>query len=307
MPNTLVHLGVQSVSTKLLFRAADFKWIAVGCIIPDVPWIFQRIILAAGLSVDRLDLFQYAAVQASLFATLFLCGALALLAAESVRIYLILAGNALLHLLLDGLQIKWANGVHFFAPFSWNLVSFDLLWPEHPLVLFFTAAGLGALFFYGARDWQKVIRLTGKRRKIYFAALLLAAYFAVPLLFLSAPHQADNYFIATLRNREERAGKYLELDRARYRADDATIEIFTGERLRATGNKPLEDGIVSIRGYFSDSTTLHISALHVHSPMRDIYSKIALAGVASLWLAALLAKKVKICRGEQNHNGGAHA
>ena len=70
MPNTLVHLGVQSVSTKALPREADFKWIAVGCIIPDVPWIIQRIILAAGTGIDRFELVLYATAQASFFSSL---------------------------------------------------------------------------------------------------------------------------------------------------------------------------------------------------------------------------------------------
>ena len=81
MPNTLVHLGVQSVSTKAVFKDADFKWIAIGCIIPDVPWIIQRIILVAQTGIDRFDLCQYVTVQASLFCCFILCGFMALFAA----------------------------------------------------------------------------------------------------------------------------------------------------------------------------------------------------------------------------------
>lgn len=304
MPNTLVHLGVQSVGTKLLVRTADFKWIAVGSIIPDVPWILQRLVLAAGPAVDRLDLFQYVTVQASLFGSLFLCGALAVLSAASFHILSILAGNVLLHLLLDALQIKWANGVHLLAPFSWELVSFNLVWPEHPLFTVLTAAGLIALFYFGLKDRQKKILFTGTPLKISLAALLLAVYFTLPLLLHSGPAQADNHFVATLRSTLERPGRYLELDRARYHSSEATVEVFTGERLKATGKKPRADAIVSIRGYFSDSNTIHISTLHVHSSMRDLYSKIGLAGVAVLWLAALVNNKIRFVREDHIHNGG---
>jgi len=41
MPNTFVHLGIQTLGSKALLKGSDFKWIAVGCIIPDLPWILH--------------------------------------------------------------------------------------------------------------------------------------------------------------------------------------------------------------------------------------------------------------------------
>ena len=39
MPNSLVHFAVQGVVTRSVLRDADIKWVFLGCIIPDVPWI----------------------------------------------------------------------------------------------------------------------------------------------------------------------------------------------------------------------------------------------------------------------------
>ncbi|MCL7487535.1 MAG: hypothetical protein M8357_05100 [Desulfobulbaceae bacterium] len=294
MPNTFVHLGIQSVSTKTLLRTADFKWIAVGCIIPDVPWIIQRILLMIQAGVDPLYLRQYAIVQASLFGSLILCGALASLTAARGRIFVLLALNVFLHLLLDAGQIKWAGGVHFLAPFSWQLTGFNLIWPEHAITHIFSAAGFAALVYYGAGDWKKTVVLATERSKYAAAAILLVLYFILPFWLRSGPDLADNHFVATLRNVDERPGKYLELDRSRYRSSDHTVGIFSGERLRITGTLPEGDAIISVRGRFSDRKTIHLSAYHVHSPLRDTSSVIALAGVLLVWLAALMRKKVTV-------------
>ena len=294
MPNTLVHLGVQSVSTKALFRDADFKWIAIGCIIPDVPWIIQRIILIGQIGIDPFDLRQYVTVQASLFCCFILCGFMALLAASSARIFLLLATNSLIHLFLDAMQVKWANGVHFFAPFSWHLTSFDLVLPDHRIIYAFTAAGFVALVYFGTRDWEKNVVLTLNRSKYATAAALLVIYCILPFWLRFGPYQADNHYVVTLRNVEERPGRYLELDRSIYRSSDNTVEIFSGERIKVTGDHPSQDAILSVKGYFSDRNTLHVSSFYIHSLLRDASSKIALIGVLLIWLMALVKKKITV-------------
>lgn len=292
MPNTLVHFGVQSVSTKALFRGADFKWIAVGCIIPDVPWIVQRLAVAAQAGIDLFALRQYAIVQASLFCCLLLCGAIALLTAPGVRVFLVLAGNSLLHLLLDAMQIKWANGVHLFAPFSWKLAAFGFFWPEHWIFYVFTAAGFAALLYFGIKDWKKrvVVRLNPVRSVLVL--LLLAMYFLVPFWLRSEPLRANNHYLAALRNVDERPGKYLELDRGVFRTREKTVEAFSGERINLTGELPDRDAIVSVQGVFQDRETVRVLAYHVHGPVRDLGSAVALAGILLVWLAALIGRRV---------------
>ena len=197
MPNTLVHLGVQSVSTKALFKEADFKWIAIGCIIPDVPWIIKRIIILSGLGIDFYDLTQYTIVQASLLFSLILCGTIALVCASPYRIFLILAFNAFIHLMLDAMQIKWANGVHFLAPFSWEMTNFNLLWPESGITYAFTAAGLAALVYFGVKDRNTNIVLTRKRFNYVTVVVLLTVYFVLPFWLRYGPDRADNHYTFT--------------------------------------------------------------------------------------------------------------
>ena len=296
MPDTFAHLGVQALVSRSLCKDADIKWIAAGCIIPDIPWIAQRGILALHLPVDVYSLRFYAIVQASPFCCLLLSGALALLAQNSRGIFLLLALNCFLHLFLDALQIKWANGVHFFAPLSWRSTSFGLFWPEDPASLLLTLAGVLALVSFGARDWNRQIVLAAPSRKHAAALLLLAAYLALPPVFTSGPRQEDNHFAATLQVVAQRPGRAIELDRLAFRGQDSTILLPSGERLKLTGQLPAADNTISVQGRFTDTGTIHVSALHVHSPLRDRSSTLALAGILFLWLVAIVKKRCTVCR-----------
>ena len=100
MPNTLAHFGVQGLITHTIIKDADPKWIAFGCLIPDLSWILQRAIAELLPQGDAYELRLYAIAQASLFISLLLCGAAALISAAPSKICRILALNVLLHLLL---------------------------------------------------------------------------------------------------------------------------------------------------------------------------------------------------------------
>jgi hypothetical protein len=293
MPDTFAHLGVQALASRGLIKDADIKWIAVGCIIPDVPWITQRIFLALPFPVDPYSLRYYAIVQASLFFCLLFAGTVALLAGDSRRIFLLLALNCFLHLFLDALQIKWANGVHFFAPLCWQMTSFGLFWPDHPVSLLLSLLGVLALVYFGIRDRDHRIVLAAPARRHIGAVLLLAAYLALPPLFSYGPRQEDNHFAATLLAVQERPGRYIELDRAAFHHRDNTILLLNGERIRLEGQTPPADGLISIKGRFSDTGTIHVSDLHVHTALRDLSSKVALPGVMLLWLIAFVRKRIR--------------
>jgi hypothetical protein len=112
VPNTLAHVGFRALATRAVAPATDLKWNYLGCIVPDVPWMLQRL---------------YGIVQATLAMSLCLILAFASLATEPGRAFSIVAGNAWLHLLLDTIEIKWANGVHLLAPFDWRLTSLGVL------------------------------------------------------------------------------------------------------------------------------------------------------------------------------------
>ncbi len=295
MPNTLAHIGVQTLLSKSIFRKCDFKWIAIGCIIPDIPWMFQRLIPIFLPEIDRITLRAYCITQASFFFCLFICCSLSLFTRSKKKIFILLSGNCFFHLLLDSLQIKWANGVHFSAPFSWHLTSFNLFWPEHPLSLALTITGCAVFLYAAPKDIFKPLdfSLTPAISSL-ISFFLITLYLLLPIAFMSGPYQKDNHYIQTLDNEQARHNKKIALDRVPYLASSKSIILFTGEKIHVTNKVPDQDGIISVKGIFKDQKTISTTQYHYHSSSRDLYSIIGLIAVFSLWLVAIFQKAGKV-------------
>lgn len=288
MPNTLAHLGVGGLITRLVIPEADSRWIFAGCVIPDVPWIMQRVVTSSPLDVDVYDLRLYAISQASLAGCLLLAGALALLSAAPGKTFAILALNALVHLLLDACQTKWGNGVHLLAPISWQMWNFGLFWPESIVTYGLSVFGLGYFLWDWRRGGGEAIPLRfAPLRRWLGATLLAAAYVLAPAAMMSGPEKADNHFVKTLRATEMRNGKHTEFDRNSYVCDDehCALITFAGEPLDVTGVRPEVSSTVSVRAVFTDNTTIQICQLHIHPHgIRDYASAVGLGLVVFIWL-----------------------
>jgi hypothetical protein len=289
MPNTLGHIGIQGPLNSLFNKGAAPQWMLLGCVLPDVPWIMQRLLKIAP-SIDPYVLRLYSLNQASLFFCLFLAAALALTTSRPRQIFLVLSLNSLLHLLLDATQIKWANGVHLLVPFSWDMLRLDWFWPEHFSCYISTLAGLIFLAF----SWRKITktdlhltRPTPGRLIVIFCLLLW--YGGGPFLFFQPAIQADNHFIRTLTNKDERTGKEIELDRARFSGGEKSIRAFTGETFTLRGPLPETSTTLSVQGIFIDPATIQASSYHQHSQLRDKATALGLLLVAALWLHSLIA------------------
>lgn len=291
MPNTLAHIGIQGPLNSLLLKGINPQWMLLGCVIPDIPWITQRILtLVPG--IEPITLRLYSLNQASLFFCLFLAAALALAGSRPLPIFLLLSLNSFLHLLIDATQIKWANGVQLLVPFSWSLLRFDWFWPEHRVYL---AATVGGLLFL-ALSWRKMAATdlqigqppAGKKAIIL---CLLLCYSAGPFLFFQQALEADNHFCQTLTNREERIGKEIELDRVPFSAADKKVRAFTKELLTLQGPLPETSGPLSVQGYFVDPTTIQVTAYHQHNQYRAMAASLGLLLIAALWAHCLIRRK----------------
>ena len=142
-----------------------------------------------------------------------------------------------LHLLLDTLQTKWANGVHFFAPLSWDMLNFELFWPESWPTYILTLLGLGYVGWAWRQGVETPFRIPhlSKSRKI-LCFLCLVTYIVLPVFLLDGPLGADNHFVRTIRDTNERPGKQVEFDRTRYERENNgyTLETFGEEKIRVS-------------------------------------------------------------------------
>ena len=288
MPNTLVHFAAQGAPSRALWRV-DPRWVYLGCLLPDLPWILRRAVVAFSLPVDTFDLRLYTMAQASLAGTLLLCTALAFLTAAPRLVALVLGANALLHLLLDATEVKWGNGVHLLAPFSWRMTSFDLLAGESAVYLVLTIAGGLLLVWEIVARRRKTLGLDLRPRRLAAAGALLATYFFAPLPFLGAILASDSYSVKTLREVEARPGRTVGLDRTAFVATPAggRIRLWTGELVRATGSLPAHDATVSLYGTFLAPDVLRVDRLVEHRHDRDWPSYLALVLLVLLWTRPL--------------------
>jgi len=208
----------------------------------------------------------------------------------------ILAVNSLVHLLLDAVEIKWSNGVHLFAPLNWQLLSFDLVWPDSVLVAVLSLLGLViGLWVLAYPVWTPIhVRLYPNWRLI--AVILLVSLYAFgPLAFLHGPYSTDANSIATLQEREHRVGKEIRMDREDYeqRADGDVAITFAGEPLRVVGDIRAEKSSqVSLIGEFVDVDAVRIHQLHeYHSPWRGLASYIGLGLLVLVWAVAFVRER----------------
>jgi hypothetical protein len=290
VPNTLVHFAAQGALSRALWRRLDPRWIYLGCLLPDLPWILRRVVVGIGLPVDGFDLRLYTMGQASLAGTLLLCGALALLTATPRLVLAVLGGNALLHLLLDATEVKWGNGVHLLAPFSWRMTSFELLPGEGVVYLALAIAGALLLAWEVAAARPPLLGLDLRPKRLAAASVLLAAYFLAPLPFLGAIYASDSYSVRSLREVEARPGRTVGLDRTAFVATPAggRIRLWTGEEVRATGPVPSRDATVSLYGTFLAPDVLRVDRLVEHRRDRDWPSYLALVLLGLVWARPLL-------------------
>lgn len=270
MPNILAHFGLQGAASRLFFGNVDSRWIMVGCVIPDVPWIAQRVVQAVASDLDPYIARLYFVAQASLLSSLVLCAACAVLTRNPRFLFLFLGFNVLAHLLLDASQTKWGNGVAIAAPISWTLWNFELFWPEHWLSHGLT--GLGVLFVAWA--WRHGLWRPFELEvwRWPFALLLLLVYFALPAVLVPSAYQADVHNAKTLR--EERIGQAVAFDREHF---DSQLKPWNDRAYRLRGQAPTTEAVVSLEGTLVGADTIQVERLHIHAGRtRDIPSVIGL-------------------------------
>ncbi len=207
------------------------------------------------------------------------------------KTFFILSFGSFFHLILDAFQIKWANGVHLFAPFDWDLLQFAFVWPERLPTYGVTLLGLIYVGFTWRKTVLKPLPLSLPKEKSLIASfLLLGLYFMLPLFLMGAAESKDNHFVQTLRNLESRKGKVIEFDRAFYRhgSPEGTLKIFTGESLQVVGLRLHHSSSISVRGIFLDAHTVEVKAYELHQGyFRDNATYLGLLLIVVLWVYSL--------------------
>ncbi len=285
----------------LVHKTSYLIWVIIACVIPDLPWVILKTLLAIDI-FNPYDLRLYCTAQASLFFCLFLSLALACITPQTGKVMLILGSNCLLHLLLDALQIKWGNGVHLLSPLTWEMFHIDLAWPEQFVAVGFTFFGAAYLIVNWRRCTSSGIKLQlFTKWKNLTGLIFLVFYLFGPFIFLDKLEQADTYYIQTMRERNLRSGKFIEFDRIHYSAEEKMLKTFAGEQIGVTGLQPQKSGRVSFRGHFLTPEIITTDSFHYHKDFRDLASILGLFMACTLLLQSLLLPRFKARKTQQGH------
>lgn len=284
MPNTLAHLGLHGISTRFLIKNSDFKWIYLACLIPDMPWIFQRF-LKVFTEFNPFDTRIYTMIQASLLFCVVLSASLSFLSQNSKKTFSILSLGSLFHLLIDAAQYKWANGVHLFAPFSWELTNYGFFWPSDWLTIAISLLGLG-YYIYNWKLYKTFsFDLHFNKKKIFGFISFGIIYLILPLQLLQFPYEANNHFVKTLSEKENRTGKYIEIDRCSFDPIEKKLINFTKEDFYTYNLNIDEKCSLSIKGKFINRNSIEIADYKINNQLvRDYSSFIGLFLLVLIWV-----------------------
>jgi len=294
MPNTLAHLAISGLITRAVIKDADVKWIYTACVVPDLPWILQRLLNAVTPSAVAYDLRAYAIAQSSLLMCLLFGLGVSCVFANTRKLLVIFSLGALVHLLLDATQIKLANGVLLFAPLDWQLLRFDWFWPESLWTYLLTAAGL-LYFLVHARESLAPAPMALNRHPAQRGAglLALALWLCLPWALSAWVYDNDNHFISTLSDVPERTGKAIELDRITLVGTQLTplegsvAQTAFGERLHLDKTLGKPGDRVSLQGVFTDEQSISVLKHHSHGAgFRNTASMVGLLLVLLTWVVS---------------------
>jgi hypothetical protein len=301
LPNTLAHLGIHGLTTRALNTKADLKWVYLGAVIPDFPWILQRAASYLFTDINLYNLRLYVIIQSTLLFSIILSAGLAFLSKNYLKTFLILSFGSLIHLVLDAMQIKWANGVHLLAPLSWEMLNFNLFWPESIPTYLITALGLVYFIFLFKefREAESDLIIKSFTRWFYLF-IVTATYSLLPLLILHQPLEADNHYVKTLSEVESREGKYFEIDRrsVRFQDEGGIMNTFANEDIKLKGVLHLWDKdpiTLSIKAKFIDKNTAEVVEYYKHIPeFRDNASYMGLVLVLVFWIVSVFKRRKEI-------------
>ncbi|MEM7400424.1 MAG: hypothetical protein AAF304_00580 [Pseudomonadota bacterium] len=174
------------------------------------------------------------------------------------------------------------------APFDWQLFRLDLFWPESMGTYLLTAAGIMYLLF----NLKKMTILNCdefilSKKALSFCTVFVLLWLSLPFVFMQSVYDKDNHFIATLKDTQNRMGKYIELDRNTFvhaYAGNAVLTSYGEVIAIANVHSVNHMAKISIQGKFTDNVSIYVNNYHVHTKFRDIASIIGIACVLLIWL-----------------------
>lgn len=173
------------------------------------------------------------------------------------------------------------------APLNWNLLRFDLFWPESMGTYVLMAAGLLYFIFNIKQSIQpNCDEFIISKKSLGLSGVLFLAWLVLPFAYIQSVYAADNHFIHTLKCFQNRVGKNIEIDRNSISKNDGVVTLKTsyGESISLDNVQAEEGALISLQSKFTSNSNIYVENYHLHSRFRNYASMIGLAGVLLIWL-----------------------
>jgi hypothetical protein len=294
MPNTLAHIGAQFPIGKGICRKWDPRWIALGLLLPDLPWILQRIALVIFPFLSPITIRSYVVVVSTPLFCIILAASIACLFEKGRSIFQILVFQSLLHLALDACQQKGGVGVPFFAPFYWQAFSFPIYSMNGWVTNILNMSGVLILLLVGSGKirYPKLNSLALKRPgHLSLAVSLMLLYGIAPLLLRDQVIEANVHDLKVWQGEMPRSGAVVHFDRAHYFPGQpgGIQDDFNPTPIPILGIDYAVETDISTTAVFVDENTLQAGIWVIHPPgIRLAYTLIGLIGIGLIWMYPLI-------------------
>lgn len=278
MPNTLSHIAVQSLFFGRFVSESSIKWVVLGALLSDIPWIVRKLLGAMPDFSDPYTVRLYAIVQASFLFCLVLCVAVSVFSKRFLPTFILLSASCLMHLILDATELKYSAGIHLFVPFSWYSFDLPILKTDGVAALILTFIGGAVAFFLSVHVVLRHRKLSSGSRlmnldlstvRASVGLIALLVYFLLPIALIDQAISANVGSIGTLMERENRTGKTVKFDREWLKVQDGEVfmSTFANEDLAVENLSPDQkyngrkvSGIVE----FVTSESVNFKVIHVY-------------------------------------------
>lgn len=258
MPNTLAHLAIQIPAGRALGQQTLIL-VCMGLMIPDLPWILQRVLLYVDGSFSALHIRSYCLALSTPALCLLLSWGISLLFRNPVRTLTVLFSQCLLHFFLDGLEQKGGIGILWFAPLNWASFSFEILSMDGVFVRGLSILGivLGLILIFRRSNQNKDLFRLNRVRMIGSSALLMI-YLLVPLALMDTIIEKDVHHFRSWAMPSTREDNSISFDRAVLVPGCPTYikNDLTPEPVVLKGFKSEEPGLIIGRGMFASENEL---------------------------------------------------
>lgn len=254
IPDWIIHLGIAYLFARI-FKIKEYRFLLFGSILPDLSWIGTEI-FGKLFKIDSTVSYLYFSPFHTLFIMLLFSGMIAFITEDPKKIFGLIFGGSIIHLVLDILQK--GSVVFLFYPLNLSVTSFGLFWEDdlvgYLLMLLSLIALIHAIF---SQDKLPRIKLHFKKEAIaLFFIILLIPYFTENLI-------SDNLIYSQFsKNPDSYDGKKISIgNRDITSINPVTIDIM-GKNFEIVTNEKLKQGdLISIDGYYTNQK-IYATSLH---------------------------------------------